>query len=159
MYTNHLNRRQTYTHSDISAVALAGASAVPNASSSSSTNGTTIITTTTVAEIELFKTHKAIVMQMNRGFTVSVVDQSAADIAAMFAAGNLPDLLCSRVAPSVPNLAGRGLLENLDHYIATSSLIKVDDLQPTNDVYRWNGKTLGQRRPRHRMVKIGRNMP
>ena len=54
--------------------------------------------------------------------------------------------------PEIPNYAARGLCTNLDPYFAKSSVLHVSDLHPTNDEYRFDGKTQGQG-PRYGMGK------
>jgi multiple sugar transport system substrate-binding protein len=63
---------------------------------------------------------------------------------AMLAAGQAPDMVREQGAPNMPNLAARGVALNLDPYFATSKLVPPSDLQPVNNVYRWDGKLQGQ---------------
>ena len=52
---------------------------------------------------------------------------------------------------SSTNIA-RGLYENLEPYIAKSTVLKSSDLAPINDLFRWNGKQQGVG-PRYGLVK------
>ena len=52
----------------------------------------------------------------------------------------------------MPQWAARGLAQDLTTYFDKSSVLKVADLQPVNDIYRWDGKVQGQG-PRYGMAK------
>lgn len=60
---------------------------------------------------------------------------------AMETAGDPPDLV--RGSPSA-NLFARRLAAPLDKYIASSKVIRANDLESVNDLWRWNGKTRGK---------------
>jgi multiple sugar transport system substrate-binding protein len=53
----------------------------------------------------------------------------------MYAAGTPPDMVRVQ-APSVPQWLAKKLLFDLTPYFETSSLIKIDDLMPANDLYK-----------------------
>ncbi|KUO07357.1 extracellular solute-binding protein [Streptomyces sp. DSM 15324] len=63
---------------------------------------------------------------------------------ASIAAGNPPDLVRTNGASEMPNLIARGLVENLDPYLAKSTVFKADDLDPIVGVYRFDGKQQGK---------------
>lgn len=54
---------------------------------------------------------------------------------AMYAAGNPPDQVRVQ-APSIPQWLAKKLLFDLTPYFETSSLLKIDDLMPANDLYK-----------------------
>jgi multiple sugar transport system substrate-binding protein len=62
---------------------------------------------------------------------------------AMFAAGSPPDVIRG-MGFDIPYTSARGLALNLDPYLAQSSVLKVEDLMPIQDTWRWDGKHVGQ---------------
>ncbi|WP_308430693.1 ABC transporter substrate-binding protein [Streptomyces aurantiogriseus] len=71
---------------------------------------------------------------------------------AMLAAKNPPDLVRGLGATETPYFAARGLMEDLDPYFAKSSVLKSSDLDPVNDVWRYDGRRQGAG-PRYGMAK------
>src|SRR5438094_673422 len=62
---------------------------------------------------------------------------------AMYAAGNPPDLFRVQAA-GVPQYISRKMVKNLQPYFAASKVLKPDDLAPSNNFYKWDGKVVGK---------------
>ena len=62
---------------------------------------------------------------------------------AMNAAGNPPDLFRLQ-GPEVPDYLARKILKNLQPFFDISGVLKPDDLAPSNNYYKWDGKTIGK---------------
>jgi multiple sugar transport system substrate-binding protein len=86
------------------------------------------------------------------GIGITVVKNDITRLIAMLTAGDPPDLVRGIGALDAPYFAARGVAENLDPYFARSSVLKVDDLAPANDLWRYDGKTQGKG-PRYGMAK------
>ncbi|TLS48082.1 extracellular solute-binding protein [Streptomyces montanus] len=86
------------------------------------------------------------------GLKVNFVVLDATKLNAMLAAKNPPDLVRGLGATDTAYFAARGLMTDLDPYFAKSSLLKVADLDPVNDVWRFDGKKQGAG-PRYGMAK------
>ncbi|WP_328988545.1 extracellular solute-binding protein [Kribbella sp. NBC_01245] len=86
------------------------------------------------------------------GHTVKTVEYDLTKLTAMLASGNPPDLVRGMGATDTPYLAAREVAENLDPYFASSTLIKADDIDPVNDVWRYDGEKQGAG-PRYGMAK------
>lgn len=86
------------------------------------------------------------------GLTVKTVEYDLTKLTAMLASGNPPDLVRGLGATDTPYLAARDVAENLDPYFAKSTLIKADDIDPVNDVWRFDGQKQGAG-PRYGMAK------
>lgn len=76
----------------------------------------------------------------NPDIKIEFVEFDTNRLNAMLTAGDPPDLV--RGKPSA-NLFARELAAPLDDFIANSDVIKEDDLEPVNDLWRWNGKERG----------------
>ncbi|MBC2906499.1 extracellular solute-binding protein [Streptomyces cupreus] len=90
--------------------------------------------------------------QKELGIRITVVKNDITRLIAMITSGNPPDLVRGLGALDAPYFAARGVAENLDPYFAKSSILKVDDLDPANDLWRYDGKTQGNG-PRYGMAK------
>ncbi|MFJ2608608.1 extracellular solute-binding protein [Streptomyces sp. NPDC087425] len=86
------------------------------------------------------------------GITITVVASDLTRLIAMLTNGEPPDLVRGVGALDAPFFAARGVAENLDPYFARSTVLKADDLDPANDVWRWDGTTQGKG-PRYGMAK------
>ncbi|HEY3005349.1 MAG TPA: extracellular solute-binding protein [Kribbellaceae bacterium] len=86
------------------------------------------------------------------GFTVKVVEYDLTKLTAMLASGNPPDVVRGLGATETPYLVARDVAENLDPYFAKSTLIKEDDIDPVNDLWRFDGQKQGAG-PRYGMAK------
>jgi len=75
-------------------------------------------------------------MDEHPGITLEFVDGTdLTKFYAMYAAGSPPDLVRVQ-APSIPQFLARKLLYDLTPYFETSSVLKMDDLMPANDLYK-----------------------
>lgn len=76
--------------------------------------------------------------------TIKYFDYSPTLLNAMLAAGKAPDFVRVDGSTDMPYLISRGLAENLDPYFSKSDVLKPSDLDPVNDIFRFDGKTQGQ---------------
>ncbi|MFB6850177.1 extracellular solute-binding protein [Streptomyces sp. NPDC056373] len=86
------------------------------------------------------------------GAKISVLTYDATKLNAMLASKNPPDLVRGSGALDTPYFAARGLMADLDPYFAKSSVLKVSDLDPVNDLWRFDGKKQGAG-PRYGLAK------
>jgi ABC-type glycerol-3-phosphate transport system substrate-binding protein len=77
------------------------------------------------------------------GLTVKTVEYDLTKLTAMLASGNPPDVVRGMGALDTPYLVARQVAENLDPYFAKSTLIKADDIDPVNDLWRFDGEKQG----------------
>jgi len=118
-----------------SALLLAGCTAGGAADASGVTTVTVMYATSefTAEQVEAFE-------EENPDIRIEFVEFDTNRLNAMLTAGDPPDLV--RGKPSA-NLFARELATPLDDYIASSDVIKEDDLLPVNDLWRWNGTERG----------------
>ncbi|KPI18429.1 extracellular solute-binding protein family 1 [Actinobacteria bacterium OK074] len=90
--------------------------------------------------------------QKDIGVKIVVVQYSITKLVAMMTNGNPPDLVRGVGATDAPYFAARDVMEDLDPYFARSGVLKPDDLDPVNDLWRYDGKTQGEG-PRYGMAK------
>jgi len=88
----------------------------------------------------------------NPGITIEFVDRDMTRFFAMYAAGNPPDLVRVQ-APSIPPFLARRMLYDLTPYFEASSLLKLDDLAPSNDYYKAESPTAVGSGPIYGMCK------
>lgn len=86
------------------------------------------------------------------GIGLEILTYDQTKLNAMITSGSVPDLVRTTGATATPYLAQRGLAADLDPYFARSSVLKVDDLDPVNDLWRFDGTSQG-RGPRYGMAK------
>ncbi|MDX6313975.1 MAG: multiple sugar transport system substrate-binding protein [Streptomyces sp.] len=86
------------------------------------------------------------------GFKLTMVKYDLTRLTAMLTAGSPPDIVRGQGAVDAPYLAAHGVAQDLDDYFAKSSILKVSDLDPVNDVWRYDGTTQGKG-PRYGMAK------
>lgn len=86
------------------------------------------------------------------GITIKRIDYDITKLIAMLTSGNPPDLVRSVGAVDAAYFAARDVMQELDPYFAKSSVLDVDDLDPVNDLWRYDGKTQGKG-PRYGMAK------
>ncbi|MFI7065012.1 ABC transporter substrate-binding protein [Kribbella sp. NPDC050124] len=86
------------------------------------------------------------------GITVKTVEYDLTKLTAMLASGNPPDVVRGMGATETPYLVARQVAENLDPYFEKSTLIKADDIDPVNDVWRYDGQKQGSG-PRYGFAK------
>ncbi|NGO42290.1 extracellular solute-binding protein [Streptomyces ureilyticus] len=90
--------------------------------------------------------------QKEIGVKITIVAYDITRLIAMLTNGNPPDLVRGLGALDAPYFAARDVAENLDPYFAKSTVLKVDDLDPANDLWRFDGTTQGKG-PRYGMAK------
>ncbi|MCI3271533.1 extracellular solute-binding protein [Streptomyces cylindrosporus] len=90
--------------------------------------------------------------QKDIGVKIRTVLFSTSKLIAMMTNGNPPDLVRGIGAVDAPYYAARGVMEDLDPYFAKSSVLRVDDLDPVNDLWRYDGRSQGKG-PRYGMAK------
>ncbi|MFE2963774.1 extracellular solute-binding protein [Streptomyces sp. NPDC059340] len=90
--------------------------------------------------------------QKDIGIKIVRVDYSISKLVAMMTNGEPPDLVRGLGATDAPYFAARDVMEELDPYFARSSVLKLDDLDPVNDLWRYDGHTQGKG-PRYGMAK------
>nr|WP_239157613.1 extracellular solute-binding protein [Streptomyces sp. SID13726] len=90
--------------------------------------------------------------QKEIGVKINTVLYSTSKLIAMMTNGNPPDLVRGVGATDAPYYAARGVMEDLDPYFARSSVLRADDLDPVNDLWRYDGHVQGKG-PRYGMAK------
>ncbi|MET7653943.1 extracellular solute-binding protein [Streptomyces sp. NPDC005486] len=151
--TTSLDRRRFLALSATTALAATGLSACAGSagtSTSGSGGGKTTLTVMTVENEWDKKGLKA--AEEALGMNINVILWDATKLNAMLAAKNAPDVVRGFGATETPYFAARGLMTDLDPYFAKSSVLKVSDLAPVNDVWRYDGKKQGAG-PRYGMAK------
>lgn len=155
-FTNQgrLSRRRFLTQSTVAAGAVVGSASWLSACGTSSAGPVTITlmddftdTNDTSASIRWVKLFE----QRNPNIKINRLKYDQQRLSAMFAARNPPDIVKTSGGPEITSLIARNLALDLDPYFRQSSLLKADDLQPVNDLYRFDGKTQGQG-PRYGMT-------
>ncbi|MDO0910722.1 sugar ABC transporter substrate-binding protein [Streptomyces sp. DT2A-34] len=86
------------------------------------------------------------------GITIKRVDWDITKLIAMLTSGNPPDLVRGVGATDAAYFAARDVMQELDPYFAKSSVLRLDDLDPVNDLWRYDGKRQGEG-PRYGMAK------
>jgi multiple sugar transport system substrate-binding protein len=86
------------------------------------------------------------------GLTIKRIEVDTTKLTAMLASGTAPDLVRGLGAVETPYLVARDLALPLDDYFAASELLKADDIDPINDVWRYDGGVQGQG-PRYGLAK------
>ncbi|MEU1276121.1 extracellular solute-binding protein [Streptomyces sp. NPDC005799] len=151
MPTTSLDRRRFLA---VSAGAALGASALSAcATSVNSGDASTSKTTLTVMSVDNEMDKKTIqAAEKALGVKITYVRFDQTKLNAMLAAKNPPDLVRGLGAVDTPYFAARELMENLDPYFAKSSVLTPSDLDPVNDVWRFDGHQQGAG-PRYGMAK------
>jgi multiple sugar transport system substrate-binding protein len=90
--------------------------------------------------------------QKDLGVTIVTVRYDITKLIGMMTNGNPPDLVRGVGAVDAPYFAARDVMEELDPYFAKSGVLKLDDLDPVNDLWRYDGRTQGKG-PRYGMAK------
>ncbi|MEV7737817.1 extracellular solute-binding protein [Streptomyces sp. NPDC088921] len=90
--------------------------------------------------------------QKDIGVKINTVLYSTSKLIAMMTNGNPPDLVRGVGAVDAPYYAARGVMEDLDPYFAKSTVLRPADLDPVNDLWRYDGRTQGKG-PRYGMAK------
>src|SRR5215472_15052206 len=137
-----LSRRRFLRNSVLTAGALAGAGPLLEACSTSNSGGKTILTIMGNSG-EILPAYISEFEKLNPGVKVNFLTFDQTRLNAMFAAGSPPDVIRG-MGFDIPYTSARGLALNLDPYLAQSSVLKVEDLMPIQDTWRWDGKHVGQ---------------
>jgi multiple sugar transport system substrate-binding protein len=90
--------------------------------------------------------------QKDIGVKIVTVRYDITKLIGMMTNGNPPDLVRGVGATDAPYFAARDVMEDLDPYFAKSAVLRVDDLDPVNDLWRYDGRTQGKG-PRYGMAK------
>ena len=80
--------------------------------------------------------------QMNPDITIRFLNADETTFNSMVAAGKPPDIYRSAGFSSTSYII-EGVYENLEPYLAKSTVLKESDLAPVNNLYRWDGKQQG----------------
>ncbi|WDV55319.1 extracellular solute-binding protein [Streptomyces coeruleorubidus] len=135
----------------LAAAALPGcAASVDDGSGSGSGTKKGASTLTVMAKDEDKKTIQAAEQVLGVKITYLAFDQTKLN--AMLASKNPPDVVRGFGALDTPYFAARGLMADLDPYFAESSVLKISDLDPVNDLWRFDGEKQGAG-PRYGMTK------
>ncbi|MPY64202.1 extracellular solute-binding protein [Streptomyces spongiae] len=86
------------------------------------------------------------------GVKITYLAYDATKLNAMLAAKNPPDVVRGSGALDTPYFAARGVMSDLDSYFTKSTVLKASDLDPVNDLWRFDGKKQGAG-PRYGMAK------
>ncbi|KOG32680.1 ABC transporter substrate-binding protein [Streptomyces resistomycificus] len=86
------------------------------------------------------------------GVSIKRVDYDITKLIAMLTSGNPPDLVRGVGAVDAAYFAARDVMQELDGYFAGSRVLRVEDLDPVNDLWRYDGTTQGKG-PRYGMAK------
>ncbi|OAH13699.1 extracellular solute-binding protein [Streptomyces jeddahensis] len=149
-----LGRRQFLAASAgaaLAATALPGCAASVDDGSSGGGSGSGKTTTLTVMSTD---DEKKVFQAAGKalGIKINFVGNDATKLNAMLAAKNPPDIVRGLGATDTPYFAARGLMADLDPYFAKSSVLKASDIDPVNDVWRFDGEKQGAG-PRYGMAK------
>jgi ABC-type glycerol-3-phosphate transport system substrate-binding protein len=143
-----LSRRTLMRGSALGAAAAAGAGAL-SACAPSAGGGGGSDTLTVMApenEIDIKAAEEALGLKIKR------IEVDTTKLTAMLASGTAPDLVRGLGAVETPYIVARDLALDLDDYFASSELLKADDIDPINDVWRYDGTAQGQG-PRYGLAK------
>lgn len=152
--TGSLGRRRFLAASAgaaLAATALPGcAASVDDGSGDSSGSGKTTLTIMS-KESELDK--KSIrAAEEALGVSIKFIVDDTTKLNAMLASKTPPDVVRGLGAVDTPYFAARGVMTDLDPYFAKSTVLKPSDLDPVNDVWRYEGNKQGAG-PRYGMAK------
>ncbi|MFI5471604.1 hypothetical protein ACIA6D_15390 [Streptomyces cacaoi] len=81
--------------------------------------------------------------QKDIGVEIVAVRCDITKLIGMMTSGSPPDLVRGVGAVDAPYFAARDVREELDPYFASSSVCKVDDLDPVDDLWRYDGRRQG----------------
>lgn len=141
-----LSRRRFLGNAALTAGALTGAGVLMNAcdttSASPASAGKTTLTIMTVSG-DITPAYAKEFQTLNPSVTLNILTFDQTRLNSMFVAGTPPDIIRGYGFDSPFNSA-RGLALNLDPYLAKSTVLKADDLQPIQDLWRWDGKQVGK---------------
>ncbi len=149
-----MNRRRFLQTAALTTGTLAGAGSILAAcgGGATTTNSGPVTLTVMYNKAEFLPAQQAQFQQLYPNIKIKQLEYDDTVLSSMLAAGNPPDFVRSQGAPAMPNTAARGLAADLSSYFAKTTAFKESDLLPINDVYRWDGHSVGQG-PRYGMVK------
>lgn len=153
--TTSLDRRRFLAVSAgaaLGASALSACAATVDDGSSSGGGGSSKTTLTVMSQDNELDKKTIQAAEQALGIKIRLISSDDTKLNAMLAAKNPPDLVRGLGAVETPYFAARGLMENLDPYFAKSSVLKPSDLDPVNDVWRYDGHRQGAG-PRYGMAK------
>lgn len=131
----------------LAATALPGCAASAGGGNSGGGGGKTTLTIMTAdGDVDVKAAAKAL------GVNISIVKNDPTKLNAMLAAKTPPDVVRGQGAVETSYFAARGLMADLDPYFEKSSVLKTSDLDPVNDVWRFDGHKQGSG-PRYGMAK------
>lgn len=144
-----LSRRSLMRGTALGAAAAAGAgtlSACAPSAGGSDGGKTTLTVMAPENEIDIKAAEAALGLKIKR------VEVDTTKLTAMLASGTAPDLVRGLGAVETPYIVARDLALPLDDYFAKSELLKEDDIDPINDVWRYDGSVQGKG-PRYGLAK------
>jgi multiple sugar transport system substrate-binding protein len=148
--TGSLDRRRFLAVSAgtaLAAAALPGcAASVGDGGGSAGNEKTTLTIMSSLSDSDVKAAEKALGMKIN------LVTLDTTKLNAMLVSKNPPDVVQGSGAFDTPYFAARGLMTELDSYFTKSSVLKPSDLDPVNDLWRFDGKKQGAG-PRYGMAK------
>ncbi|KUN83268.1 extracellular solute-binding protein [Streptomyces griseoruber] len=148
--TESLDRRRFLTLSGaaLGAAALSGCAASVDDGSGGSSKGakTTLTVMCEKDDIDIKAAQQAL------GMEIRFLQKDPTKLNAMLAAKTPPDVVRGFGATEAPYFAARKLMTDLDPYFAKSTVLKPADLDPVNDLWRYDGSKQGAG-PRYGMAK------
>ncbi|WP_133978606.1 extracellular solute-binding protein [Kribbella voronezhensis] len=144
--TSHLSRRRflggaTAGAAGLAVPALTGCA--PSATSAGSTGGKQVTLQVMYESNEVTPKIISDFETANPDVKISLIKNDNARLLSMLAAGQAPDLFEAVGVWDAPYWAARRKIEPLDSYLQKSSVLKVDDLNPVNDIWRFDGTKQG----------------
>ncbi|MDN3239058.1 extracellular solute-binding protein [Glycomyces tritici] len=147
-----LTRRNLMRGTALGAAAAAGAGTLTACAPSAGGGAGGKTTLTIMAPENEFSPEFLKTAEAQLDLTIKRVEVDNTKLTAMLASGTAPDLVRGLGAVETPYFVARDLALDLDDYFASSELLKADDLDPVNDVWRYDGTVQGQG-PRYGMAK------
>ncbi|MER5209529.1 extracellular solute-binding protein [Streptomyces sp. NPDC002838] len=149
--TGSLDRRRflTFSGAALGAAALSGCAASVDDGSGGGDSKSGSTTLTVMCEKEDFDIKAA---QQALGVKIRLLKTDPTKLNAMLAGKTPPDLVRGLGALETPYFAARSLMTDLDPYFAKSAVLKPSDLDPVNDLWRYDGSKQGAG-PRYGMAK------
>lgn len=127
-----------------SASSTSGSSSSSSQSTSSEATHKAVTITTNLGDGEISKDEIAQAKEKFPWITVKLVTMDDAKMAAELATGTAPDLIHVTGAFEASGDAIKGIAMDITNRLQSSSVIKMDDLLPVTNVYRFDGKTIGK---------------
>jgi hypothetical protein len=138
---------------------VAAASALPACAASISSGGSggkttlTVMTNAATGNTEFGTKAQIAAAEKKFGITINLLAYDVTKLTAMLSSGNPPDIVRGMGVLDTPYLVAHDVATNLDPYFAKSTVLRISDLDPINDVWRYDGTRQGRgrlhQRPRH----------